>query len=65
MSAVAERMVFVIAECLDCDWHEAGSSLRGDHGRVASLVPKHVDRHRHTVVLSRNEVRTYVPREDD
>lgn len=59
MSAVAERMVFVIAECFDCDWHRVGSSLRGDDGRVASLVPKHA------VVLSRNEVRTYVPREDE
>lgn len=61
MSNVVEREVFVVAACADCDWRECGTSLHGDEIRVVQLVPKHVQRERHTVVLSRTEVRTYLP----
>lgn len=55
------REVFVVAACADCDWREVGTSLQHDDDRIAGLIPKHVQRRQHTVVLSRTEVRTYVP----
>ena len=58
-----EREVYVVAVCLDCDWREVGTSLHRDAGRIAQLVPKHVKRG-HTVVLSRTEIRTYLPDDD-
>ncbi len=61
MSAVVEREVFVVAACQDCDWREVGTSLHHDETRIVQLIPKHVQRERHTVVLSRTEVRTYAP----
>lgn len=59
------REVFIVAACADCDWREVGTSLHHDQARVAGLVPKHVERWRHTVVLSRTDVRTYVPSVDE
>jgi hypothetical protein len=63
MSEVAQREVFVVAACLDCHWREVGTSLHHDENRIVQLVPKHVRREHHRVVLSRTEVRTYVPSE--
>lgn len=61
MGVVVEREVFVVAACQDCDWHAAGTSLHHDEARIVQLVPKHVQREGHTVVLSRSDVRTYGP----
>jgi hypothetical protein len=61
MSSVVDREVFVVAACADCDWRAVGTSLHHDEARIAQLIPKHVQRERHTVVLSRTEVRTYLP----
>lgn len=61
MSHHVEREVFVVAACADCDWREVGTSLHHDEARIVQLIPKHIRKERHTVVLSRTEVRTYVP----
>lgn len=60
-----QRLVHVIAACLDCDWcREVWSDDGGPvhHAEIANWVHQHVERKGHTVEFRRTEWRTHAPR---